>query len=308
MKPYQKIINREDMVSPGITACQGCNVELTLRVCMKIVGKNSILAIPPGCMGGTRVVGWADESGCKVPVFFPMLPNTASMLSGIKSYYSHVGRDDVRVVGFAGDGGTVDIGFQALSAAAERGDKILYICYDNEGYMNTGFQRSSSTTKGSYTTTTPVGSVIKGKRQHKKDMPMIMAMHDIPYMATCSPAYMPDLIRKLEKALTVKDGLAYLHVLNTCATGWGYPPEKSIAMCRLSVQSRFFPLYEVEYGNFRLTAPVKKAKPVKDFLESFKKFSHLTEADKVELQQWVDKKWKRLEGLCAMSGEKETVE
>ena len=300
MKPFEKILAAEDMISPGITSCQGCNVELTLRVVMKLVGRKSILAIPPGCMAGTRVVGWETESSCKVPVTCPMLPNTASTLSGIKLYLDHIGRSDIKVVGFAGDGGTVDIGMQSLSAAAERGNNILYVCYDNEGYMNTGFQRSSSTTKGARTTTTPVGKVIKGKRQHKKDMPMIMAMHGIPYMATCSPAYMPDLIKKVEKAIAVKDGLSYLHVFNSCATGWGYPMEKSIAISRLSVQTRFFPLYEVEHGQFRLTVPVKKTKPVREFLESMKKFSHLTDTDKEELQEWVDNKWTRLMALCDM--------
>ncbi len=303
MKPFEKILNAEDMISPGITACQGCNVELTLRIVMKLVGRNSILAISPGCMAGTRVVGWGTESSCKMPVTCPMLPNTASPLSGSRTYYHPVGRDDIKGVGFAGDGGTVDIGFQSLSAAAERGDNIMYVCYDNEGYMNTGFQRSSSTTKGASTTTTPVGKVIKGKRQHKKDIPLIMAMHNIPYVATCSPAYMPDLIRKVEKAIAVKDGLAYLHVYNTCATGWGYPMEKSLAVSKLSVQTRFFPLYEVENGDFRLTVQVPNPKPVKEFLESMRKFSHLTPEDKEALQQWVDKKWDRLMTLCDIGKE-----
>ena len=300
MKPFEKILNAEDMISPGITACQGCNVELTLRIVMKLVGRNSVLAIPPGCMAGTRVVGWETESSCKMPVFCPMLPNTASTLSGVRTFYKHVGRDDIKVVGFAGDGGTVDIGFQSLSAAAERGDNIMYVCYDNEGYMNTGFQRSSSTTKGAFTTTTPVGKVIKGKRQHKKDMPLIMAMHNIPYVATCSPAYMPDLIKKVEKAIAVKDGLAYLHVYNTCSTGWGYPMEKSLAISKLSVQTRFFPLYEVENGDFRLTVQVPNPKPVQEFLDSMKKFAHLAPEDKEALQIWVDKKWGRLMTLCEM--------
>ena len=307
MKPYQRILACEEQIAPGITACQGCNVELTLRTVMRVIGKNSILAIPPGCMGGTRVVGWADESGCKVPVFFPMLTNTASMLAGIKMHYTSIGRDDVHVVGFAGDGGTVDIGFQALSGAAERGDNIIYICYDNEGYMNTGYQRSSSTTKGAATSTTPVGKVIPGKRQHKKDFPMIMAMHDLPYMATCSPAYIPDMMAKVEKAKNVKNGLAYLHVFNTCSSGWGGAPEKSVESCRMSVQTRYFPLFEVENGKFKITVPVKSPKPVGEFLKYFKKFKHLTVENIQELQARTDEKWERLVALTEIGRDKEAA-
>jgi pyruvate ferredoxin oxidoreductase beta subunit/phenylglyoxylate dehydrogenase beta subunit len=300
MSVVDKLLAAEDMISPGITSCVGCNVELTMRTVMKIMGKNSILAIPPGCMGGVRTVGWADRSGTKVPVFFPLLDNTASMLGGIKKFYERQGRE-VNVVAFAGDGASVDAGFQCLSAAAERGDNIIYVCYDNEGYMNTGFQRSGSTTKGSWTSTTPVGSVMKGKKQNRKDMPLIMAMHDIPYVATVSPAYISDMVAKLEKAKAVKDGMAYIHVYNPCATGWGYDPSKSVEYSRLSIKSRFFPLYEVEHGKFRVTVDVKAPVPVADFVKNFKKFRHLSDADVAELQALTDSRWKRIARLCSES-------
>ncbi|MEH7115118.1 thiamine pyrophosphate-dependent enzyme [Neobacillus niacini] len=297
MKLVEKMSTYEDMVCPGITACSGCNVELSMRTALQIFGPNTIVAIPPGCMGGVQSVGWADKTGMKIPVFFPLLDNTASMLTGIKRHYERIGRD-VNVVAFAGDGASVDAGFQALSGAAERGENIIYICYDNEGYMNTGFQRSSSTPFGSWTTTTPVGEASNGKSTHRKDMPMIMAMHDIAYMATASPAYMPDLIKKLEKAKTIKDGFVYIHIYNSCTTGWGYPSEKSIDIVRKGVQSRFTPIYEVDHGKFKLNVKVKNPIPLREYLTSMKKYSHLSDEQIDELQEYIDVKWDNLKTLC----------
>ncbi|HNS63816.1 MAG TPA: thiamine pyrophosphate-dependent enzyme [Anaerolineaceae bacterium] len=300
MNLIDKLATWEDQISPGISACVGCNVELTLRTCMKVMGPNTIFAIPPGCMGGVGVVGWDKKSGAKTPVFFPLLDNVASMLAGIKLHYEHIGRD-VNVVAFAGDGATVDAGMQCLSGAAERGDKIIYICYDNEGYMNTGYQRSGSTTKGAWTSTTPVNHLGQGgKRQNKKDFPLIMAMHDIPYMATMNPAYIPDMVRKLEKAKEIKTGLVYLHVYNPCVTGWGFQSDFSIEVSRLAVESNFAPLYEVENGKFKMSVEVRNPKPVKEFLSRFKKFSHLTDEDIQELQEWTDFKINRLKHLCTL--------
>lgn len=292
------IMQREDMISPGISACVGCNVELTLRLCMRALGPRSVLAIPPGCMGGVGVVGWGRTTGAKVPVFFPLLDNTASMLAGIKLQYEREGRD-INVVAFAGDGATVDAGMQALSGAAERGDNILYICYDNEGYMNTGFQRSGSTSRGSWTSTTPVGGGSKGKTQHKKDFPMIMAMHGVPYMATASPAYPADLVRKVRRAAEVRDGLAYIHILNPCPNGWGFPADRSIEACRLSVETRFHPLYEVIDGRFSLSRSDREPRPLADYVGMMKKYRHLDDEDLQELQGVLDRRWRRLEALAA---------
>lgn len=301
MKAVDQMALLEDMISPGISACVGCNVELTIRTCMKVLGPNTILAVPPGCMGGVGVVGWDQKTGAKVPVFFPLLDNVASMLAGIKMHYEKVGRK-VNAVAFAGDGATTDAGMQCLSGAAERGDKIIYICYDNEGYMNTGYQRSSATTKYSWTSTTPLSREGRGgKKQHKKDFPMVMAMHDIPYMATCSPAYLPDMIAKVEKAMEESArGLAYLHVYNPCLTGWGIKPELSIEVCKLSVMTNFFPLYEVVDGKFMLSKEVKQPLPVRDFLEKSNKFKQLNEEEIEELQQLVDSKWNRLKRLAQL--------
>ncbi len=302
MSLIDALAGREDMISPGISACIGCNVELTLRTVMKILGPNTVLAIPPGCMGGVGVVGWDRKSGAKVPVFFPLLDNTASMLAGIRLGFNARGKE-VNVVAFAGDGATVDAGFQALSGAAERGDRILYICYDNEGYMNTGYQRSGSTSKGAWTSTTPVSREGKGgKRQHKKDFPLIMAMHDIPYMATASPAFIPDLVRKVQQAMAVKEGLAYIHVYNPCLTGWGIRPEESIEVCRLSVTSRYFPLYESRRRAVRITQRVKEPVPVAEYVKRMRKFSHLGPEAIAELQALADRHWRFLEAMERVSG------
>ena len=301
MNIVDKLDNKEDVISPGISACVGCNVELTLRTCMRVLGPNTIFAVPPGCMGGVGVVGWDQKSGSKIPVFFPLLDNTASMLAGIKLHYENKGRK-VNVVAFAGDGATVDAGMQCLSGAAERGDKIIYICYDNEGYMNTGYQRSASTTKHSWTSTTPISKEGKGgKKQHKKDFPMVMAMHDLPYMATCTPAFVPDMVKKVEKAMEASDrGLAYIHVFNPCLTGWGIKAEESIEVSRLAVQSNFFPLYEVIDGKFIINKEYKKPKSVKEYMSKIKKFSHLSDDEIDEIQENVDEKWRRLKQLASL--------
>ena len=247
--------------------------------------------------GRRRRGGLGQKSGAKTPVFFPLLDNVASMLAGIKLHYERVGRK-VNVVAFAGDGASVDAGMQCLSGAAERGDKIIYICYDNEGYMNTGYQRSGSTSKGAWTSTTPVFEGRGGKRQNKKDFPMIMAMHDLPYMATMSPAYIPDMVRKLEKAMEVESGLVYLHVYNPCVTGWGFRSDESIELSRLAVETNFAPLYEVEDGRFSMSVKIREPKPVREFVTRFKKFKHLTDADIEALQALTDRKITRLQKLC----------
>jgi pyruvate ferredoxin oxidoreductase beta subunit/phenylglyoxylate dehydrogenase beta subunit len=248
-------------------------------------------------MAGSGGVGWDKLSGAKVPVFHPLLDNTASMLAGIRLGYNAKGRE-LNVVAFAGDGATVDAGFQALSGAAERGDRIVYFCYDNEGYMNTGFQRSGSTSKYAWTKTTPVGRDGKGgKTQEGKDMPLIMAMHDIPYMATASPAYIPDLVRKTKRAMVIREGLAYIHIYNPCVTGWGIEAKESIEVCRLSVRSRYFPLYESRFRNLKITHRISRSVPVSAYLSRIGKFSHLTAEQIDEIQETVDRRYRFLEAI-----------
>ncbi|MGI6348657.1 MAG: NADH-dependent phenylglyoxylate [Eubacteriaceae bacterium] len=294
---YIELLDKQpDLVTPGTSACQGCPAELSLRSTLKVLGENTIMCIPPGCMAGAGCVGWNFDSGLKVPVHITLLDNTAAVLTGIKKSYEADGRD-VTVASFAGDGATSDCGFQSLSAAAERGENVIYICYDNEGYMNTGFQRSGSTTKGSMTTTTPVGEVGKGKEQQKKDLPLIMAMHNPAYLATLSPSHMSDFVKKVEKAKSIKDGFVYLHIFSPCPTGWGFDGAKSIEVARKAVETNLFPLYEIDHGEYKFTVQNKNPKPVSELFGMMKKFRHVSEQGIQEVQNYVDKKYKILQSL-----------
>jgi len=284
------LLKSEDLVSPGISACQGCAAELNLRMVLKTLGKNTILAIPPGCMAGAGCTGWNYSNGLKIPVHITLLGNTACVLSGIKNMYETKGKE-VNVVAFAGDGATADCGFQSLSGAAERSENIIYICYDNEGYMNTGFQRSSTTSKGSNTSTTPIGKLSSGKKQHKKDMPLIMAMHNCAYMATLSPAYPKDFIRKIQKAKDVKNGLSYLHILSPCPTGWKFKPNMTIEVARKAVQTNFFPLFEIENSILTINSKIKKPLPISSFVKLLGKFGHLKNEEIIEIQDWCNKRY-----------------
>ncbi|WP_094607208.1 NADH-dependent phenylglyoxylate dehydrogenase subunit beta [Sporomusa silvacetica DSM 10669] len=292
------LLQRQDLVSPGISACPGCAAELALRTTLKVLGENTIMGIPPGCMAGAGCVGWNYDNGLKVPVHISLLDNTASLLAGVKAMYEEMGRE-VHVVGFAGDGASADCGFQSLSGAAERGDNIIYICYDNEGYMNTGFQRSSTTSMGSSTTTTPVGAASHGKTQHKKDLPMIMAMHNCAYVATLSPAYMADFVAKIQKAMTVKKGLSYLHIFTPCPTGWGVDAKLSIELAKKAIQTNFFPLYEVENGKFKINMEVKNPQPVTSLLRMLKKFKHVSDEEMASVQELTDSRYKVLKALAS---------
>jgi phenylglyoxylate dehydrogenase beta subunit len=282
----------EDLFVPGISACLGCNSELVVRHTLRRVGPNTVVATPPGCIAGVGAVGVNGFTATKTPVFHPLLTNTASMLAGARRYYNRIGRD-VTMLAFAGDGGTADVGFQSLSGAAERGEQMIYICVDNEGYMNTGVQRSSTTPFGAWTSTTPVGSVLRGKTRDAKPLPMIMLMHNCEYVATASTAFMEDYYEKLDKAiLAAKKGMAYLHVFSPCPTGWRFLPSQLIEVARKAVESNLVPLWEYDYqeGRLRFTHPVENPLPVKDYLKLIGKYRHL-DADQIEhIQKMAEKR------------------
>ncbi|MDL2285595.1 thiamine pyrophosphate-dependent enzyme [Desulfovibrio sp. OttesenSCG-928-F07] len=300
MSYIDTIADSKDLVTPGMSACQGCGGELILRRLLQVAGPNSLICIPPGCMAGAGVVGWSFDNGLKVPVHITLLDNTAAFLSGVSNIYQRKGRTDVNMIAMAGDGASADCGFQSLSGAAERGEKMLYVCYDNEGYMNTGFQRSSTTCIGSRTTTTPVGSVIPGKPQHSKNLPYIMAMHNVEYVATASPSHMKDMVEKIEKGLAAsKKGFAYLHIFSPCPTGWVHPTEISLEVARKAVQSDYFPLFEVENGKWRQTVRNTKPIPLSEFLAPVKKFGHCQSCELEAIQAAVNS---RLEILNKMVG------
>jgi pyruvate/2-oxoacid:ferredoxin oxidoreductase beta subunit len=219
------------------------------------------------------------------------------MLAGIKRSYRRKG-EDVYVLAYAGDGGTADVGFQCLSGAAERDEAIIYICYDNEGYMNTGIQRSGTTPYKAWTTTTPVGEVKRGKPQVNKNMPLIMAMHEIPFAATASIAYLHDYVSKLKEAAKVEDGLAYIHLFTPCPTGWRFSPDRTVEVARLAVETNFFPLWEARYGKLRFTKKIWFRKPVREYLKIMGKYSHLTDGEIEEIQRLVDERYRMLKSLA----------
>lgn len=290
----------KNIMTPGSSACQGCGGELVTRRIMQIAGPNSVFAVPPGCMAGSGVDGWNYQNGAYAPIHITLLDNTASFLTGVSEMYQRKGRPEVNIVAIAGDGASADCGFQSLSGAAERNSKMLYVCYDNEGYMNTGFQRSSTTSHGSRTSTTPIGSVINGKEQQQKYLPLIMAMHNLEYCATASISHMADLVRKVQKGLEAsKRGFAYLHVFASCPTGWGFQSHESIEIARRAVKSNAFPLWEKEGDQYTINFDNKNPIPIAEFVRGIAKYKSLTAEDIASMQQHADSVYATLKKLAA---------
>jgi pyruvate ferredoxin oxidoreductase beta subunit len=234
-----------------------------------------------------------------VPWIHVAFENAAAVGSGVEAGLKvlmrkgRIPKKKINVLAMAGDGGTSDIGLQALSGALERGHNMIYVCYDNEAYMNTGIQRSSSTPFGAATTTSPAGKVKPGQVTWKKNMPEIAVAHNIPYVATACPSYPFDLMEKIKKAAKV-EGPAYVHILSVCPTGWRLPPELAIRAGRLAVETGIFPLYEVEEGKYRLSVEVPERRPVEDYLKIQGRFRHLTPDLIEKIQKHVDKKYNNL--------------
>ncbi len=292
-----KELPKEEYLLKGHAACAGCGSSIALRLLFKALGNKVFLVVPACCT--TVIQGTYPYTSFAVPLQNMLFEATGATASGIAAALQIRGLEDITVVGWAGDGGTVDIGIQALSGAAERESNFIYICYDNEAYGNTGLQRSGATPYGAWTTTTPTG-----KKERKKNMPFIMAAHRIPYVATACPSYPMDFVSKLRKAKEIK-GTKYIHVLAPCPTGWRYDSSKTVEIGRLAVQTGIWALYEIENGKFRLNFPsdrlVDKAKrkPVKEYLSMQERFRHLTEADVEKIQMWVDEDWEYYRKLAS---------
>ncbi|MDQ1257203.1 MAG: pyruvate ferredoxin oxidoreductase beta subunit [Candidatus Hydrogenedentes bacterium] len=280
----------EEYMLSGNRACAGCGLAIAFRHILKALDGRAILTIPASCL--TVLGGMYPVSSVRVPWMNSTFPSTAATASGIVAGLKALGRTDITVVAMAGDGGTVDIGIQALSGAAERNTDLLYICYDNEAYMNTGTQRSSATPKGVKTATTP----ILGKREHSKDMPRIMEAHNIPYIATASPSYPADLYDKVHKARDMK-GTRYIHVYTPCSPGWTFPAKNTVKVGKAAVDTGAVVLYEIERGQFRLTghsATLAKRgalKPLTDYLSLQGRFKGLAQSQAEELQEAVTRRW-----------------
>lgn len=303
-KSITELVAEEDRFTSGHRACIGCGEALAVRLACKALGDNVIIVNATGCM--EVVSTQLPYTAWRVPWIHTLFENTAAVASGVEAGLKAMNRKEkkllpgVKVVAMAGDGGTSDIGIQALSGALERGHNFLYICFDNEAYMNTGIQRSSATPYGASTTTSPAGKVSIGQITWKKNMPAIAAAHSIPYVATACPSYPFDLMSKVSKAVAV-NGPSYLHVLSVCPTGWRCPTESTIRMGRLAVQTGIFPLYEVENGKYELNLAPPQLKPVSDYLKLQGRFRHLSEDAINEIQQRVTEDYAKLKEKAATS-------
>ncbi len=300
----KRSVTKEEYFAPGHRACVGCGEALAVRLACKALGRNVIIANATGCMEVVSTpLPW---TAWRMPWIHTLFENTAAVASGIEAGLKVMKRkgrgpdQDVSVVAMAGDGGTADIGLQALSGALERGHDFLYICFDNEAYMNTGIQRSSATPFGASTTTSPAGKESIGQDTWKKNMPAIVAAHDIPYVATACPSYPFDLMDKVAKGAAI-NGPAYVHILSVCPTGWRCAPELGIEIGSLAVQTGIFPLYEIEDGQYKLSVKVPKLKPVQEYLKRQGRFGHLSEATIKEIQDRVDREYSKLVEKIATS-------
>jgi pyruvate/2-oxoacid:ferredoxin oxidoreductase beta subunit len=284
----QKTFPEEEYLLPGHLACAGCGAAIGMRYALKALGEDTVVVIPASCW--SIVPGVFPHTAFKVTAYHVAFETAASMATGIKAGLEMKGDRSTCVMAWAGDGATFDIGLQALSGAAERNDDFVYVCNDNEAYMNTGTQRSSATPYFAWTTTTPIP---QPKAEAKKDIMAIMAAHRIPYAATASIAYPEDLFNKMKKAKAIK-GLRFIHLLSTCPTGWRIPSQLSVKAARLAVLTRTFPLYEIEHGE-QYTINVKPDfHPVKAYLEGQGRFRHLTEQEINVIQENVERAWQRL--------------
>jgi pyruvate ferredoxin oxidoreductase beta subunit/2-oxoisovalerate ferredoxin oxidoreductase beta subunit len=286
-------IPEEDVFTSGHNGCPGCGEALAMRYVTNTLGRDSIGVVPPSCIA--ILSGPQPYSSMKIPVYQTTLEASAASAAGIKRALVRQGNEHTTVFALAGDGGTYDIGFQSLSGAAERSEDIVYVCLDNEGYMNTGAQKSGSTPYLAYTASTP-----GGKPNPKKNVAEIMAAHGIPYVATATVGYPDDLARKVARAKEMTGGLRFIVVLTPCLAGWGIGDNQAVRVSRLAVQSGFFPLYEVEYGE-RYTINHGKTGnvPVADYLKAQRRYRHLNETQTAELQTQVDHAWGVLQAKAA---------
>ena len=292
-----KELSKEEYLLKGHIACAGCGPAISLRLLFKALGNRVIMVVPACC--SSVIPGPYPYTSFAVPVQNILFEATGATASGVVAALRQRGVKDVTVVGWAGDGGTFDIGIQALSGAAERRTNFIYICYDNEAYGNTGVQRSGATPYAAWTTTTPTG-----KKERKKDMPFIMAAHRIPYIATACPSYPIDFINKIRKAKEIK-GTRFIHILAPCPTGWRYDTSKTVEIGKLAVQTGMWALFEIEDGRFKLNPPSNrlvdkaKRKSVKEYLTLQGRFRKMTKDDTEKIQRWVDEDWERYQKLSS---------
>lgn len=285
-KIMKMTIPQEEFMTSGHIACQGCGATLAMRYALKALGEKTIITIPACCW--VVLTGPFPHTCLNVPMLASAFAAAASTAAGIKAGLEVQGEEDINVVAWAGDGGTFDIGIQALSAVAERHEDIFYFCYDNEAYMNTGRQKSSATPYGSWTMTTPAGNL---KDVPKKDIVQIMAAHKIEYIATVSIAYPEDFIKKVKKAKEIK-GTKFFHILSPCPAGWLSKPEHSVKIARMAVKTNIFPLYEIEAGEkYTVNLKFKDKTPIEEYLKLQGRYNYLSSDMIKQIQNEVDRNW-----------------
>jgi len=297
-------IDANEYLAPGHTFCTGCGEALAIRLVCKAVGHDAIIAMATGCdevcTSPLPVTSW------RLPWLHTLFENTGAEMSGVEAGLKAMMRKgkaperDIKFVAMGGDGATSDIGLQSLSGAFERGHDFLYVCWDNEAYMNTGIQRSSATPYGASTTTAPAGKLSMGQSTQKKNLVEIFAAHGIPYVATACPSYPFDLMNKVKKGIEIK-GPAYIHVHTVCPTGWRTPSNKTIEVGKLATETGVFPLYEIENGQYRLNVDPPKLKPVEEYLKGQGRFRHLSPGEIVRIQEKVSHDYAVLKEKAARS-------
>jgi len=278
----------QEYMYSGHVGCPGCGAAIAMRFTLKALGEKTIVVLPACCW--SIIAGAYPQSTLKVPVIHSAFETGGAVASGVRAALDMKGDTETTVVTWAGDGGTFDIGFQALSGAVERNEDFIYVCYDNEAYMNTGVQRSSSTPYGAWTTTTPGQD---WKKMRKKNIVEALVAHRIPYAATANIAFPEDLVRKVQKARGLK-GSKFIHIYASCPTGWRIPSEMSVKIARMAVQTNIFPLYEVEEG-FKYTINYKpKEYLVREYFKLQGRFRHLSDKDLDQIQEMVNEDWELL--------------
>ncbi|MHB1134294.1 MAG: thiamine pyrophosphate-dependent enzyme [Chloroflexota bacterium] len=304
----KELAKSEERIAPGHRLCTGCGPAIMLRQLM-LAAKDYNLAIANAtcCVEISTVV--YPYSSWKVSWYHNAFENAAAIASGIESAYKALKRrgaltDDFRFIAIGGDGGTYDIGFQALSGMAERFHKVLYICYDNNAYMNTGIQRSGATPMGAWTTTSHAGEAKSGKQQTRKDLTQIMVAHGVPYVAQTAVGYWRDFMTKVQKALET-DGPSFINVLAPCWRGWRFDTAQTLELGKVAVETNTWPLFEVVNGNYKMTHTPREKRPVTDYLKIQGRFSHILKPGEEELlgawQQDVDDRYNRLQKLISIS-------
>jgi pyruvate ferredoxin oxidoreductase beta subunit len=315
MSRLKTIVRGQHGVQPlagGHALCQGCGIPVVVRTVLGSLGRPAVVVNATGCLevATTRF----PTTAWNVPWLHVAFENAAAVASGVESAQRALRRrnalpedGDVAVVVFAGDGGTYDIGLQALSGALERGHRFLFVCYDNEAYMNTGIQRSGATPFGAATTTSPSGLESFGKAQQRKDMSAVAIAHGVPYVAQAAGCDWFDLSRKAEHAAAA-DGPAFINVLTDCPLGWGHEPRLGLQVLRAAVDCRFWPLYEVVDGHYVLTYEPEPVAPVEDWLRPQARFAHLLRPENQELvariQERIDTDWDALLARCELPAQR----